>query len=145
MATAKIRIYMLITGFSQLFNLGLTFYFIGILHLGAVGSALATFCSGTVFSLFAYCPLSLKIVNIRLARFLKETILPGVVPGIAGIAGWTIFRMLLCPSNWLELAIGVVAGMIIYLVVLFFFCLQPIDKRDLEVVISLIKCRLCPN
>jgi O-antigen/teichoic acid export membrane protein len=141
-ATAKIRAYMMITVFSQIINLILTFYFVAFLHKGAVGSALATFISGVIVTLFAYFPLSLRLIGIKIKNFIKETIIPGFLPGVLGIASWIILRSIVHPSNWIELGSCVFLGMIVYLSVLFLWCLQPVDRNDLQTMLTTIRLKL---
>lgn len=145
MATAKIRAYMMITVLSQIMNLILTFYFVAFLHIGAVGSALATFLAGTIVTLFAYFPLSLRLTGITIKNFTKETIIPGLLPGIFGIASWIILRSIMHPSNWVELGSCVFLGMIVYVLVLFKWCLQPADRNDLQAILTAIRLKLRQN
>lgn len=138
-AKAKIRAYMVITALSQVFNLSLTFYFVWFLHMGAVGSALATFLAGTIFTLFAYFPLSLRLVNITVNDFMKKTIFPGLLPGFFGIGVCIILQNFIHPSSWVTLGSCVFLGMIVYLGVLFIWCLEPIDKNDLQAILTTIR------
>jgi O-antigen/teichoic acid export membrane protein len=142
LAIAKIRTYMVITSSSQIINLILTIYFVAFLHMGAVGSALATFLVGTTVTLFAYFPLSLKLTGVTKTNFVKETIFPGLMPGIVGIVVWIILRTFVQPSNWMELGICLLLGMFVYLSVLFIWCLQPTDRNDLQKILSIIKLKL---
>jgi O-antigen/teichoic acid export membrane protein len=141
MATAKIRTYMIITALSQIFNLILTFYLVAFLHRGAVGSALATFLAG-IISVFAYLPLSLRLTGITISDFIKETIYPGLMPGIFAIAAWIFLRSIWHPSNWIELGSCVFLGMIIYVSILFIWCLKPIDRNDLQTIRTAIRLKL---
>jgi O-antigen/teichoic acid export membrane protein len=145
MATAKIKVYMIITVSSQIINLILTFYFVGFLHMGAIGSALATFLVGIGVTLFAYFPLSLSLAEIKIGNFLKKILFPGLLPGIFGTGTWMVLRIIVHPDNWLSLAACVFSGMIVYLLVLFLWCLQPMDQSDIRSILKVIKLRLHKN
>jgi len=141
-ATAKNKAFMIITALSQSLNLLLTFYFVGFLHLGAVGSALGTFIAGSIVTIFGFFPLSFKIVNITMPDFIKETILPGIIPWVGAAVVWIILKGLIHPSNWIALGCCVFLGMIVYIIILFIWCLQPVDRADLQIIMKTIKVKL---
>jgi hypothetical protein len=95
-----------------------------------------------IVTLFAYFPLSLRLTGIKIKNFIEETIIPGFLPGVLGIASWIIFRSIMHPSNWVELGSCVFLGMIVYLSVLFLWCLQPVDRNDLQTKLTTIKLKL---
>jgi O-antigen/teichoic acid export membrane protein len=140
-ATAKNRGYMVFTSLSQLLNLILTFFFVATLHMGAVGSALATFCAGAAVTLFAFFPLAMKLTKLKVREYLRRTLLPGIAPAIAGMAAWILLRTLVTPSTWLELCLCVLCGVVVYLLVLVAWCLQPKDRTDLNTVYQALKSR----
>jgi len=76
----KLRGYTIITILGQLFNLGLTFYFLAILRLGALGSALASLIALWLMYLFGQLPLALRGFGIPAARYLKEVVVEGLGP-----------------------------------------------------------------
>jgi len=135
-ATARNKAYMIFTALSQILNLILTFYFVAYLKMGAVGSAWATFISGTIVTLFAYLPLVFKIIDVNVKDLIKETILPGFMPGFFSIIIWFILREIIHPENWLELSACFLPGAGVYILILFKWALRPEDKSDLNQVLK---------
>ena len=76
----RLREYTIITIVGQLFNLGLTFYFLAILRLGALGSALASLIALWLMYVFGQLPLALRGFGIPTARYLKEVVAEGLGP-----------------------------------------------------------------
>ena len=76
----KLRGYTIITILGQLFNLGLTFHFLAILRLGALGSALASLIALWLMYLFGQLPLALRGFGIPAARYLREVVVEGLAP-----------------------------------------------------------------
>jgi len=138
-ATAKNKAYMIITALSQLLNLAITFYLVVFLKMGAVGSAAATLITGTIVTLFAYLPLSFKIIDVTLKQLFTETIIPGFIPGLFSIAIWFALREMIHPSNLLELFYSFLPGAGLYILVLLRWSLRPEDRRDFEQIAKRIK------
>lgn len=76
----RLRGYTVITILGQLFNLGLTFYFLAVLRLGALGSALASLIALWLMYLIGQLPLALRGFGIPVARYLKEVVVEGLTP-----------------------------------------------------------------
>ncbi len=116
----------------QTINLGLTIYLVGQLRMGAIGSALATLIVMMLFEPVVMWPFGLRLVEARFPRFLRETLLPGILPAVLCGLSLLILRWVVQPSTWMGLLILSAAGGVVYLAGLYLFCLQPSDKKDLE-------------
>ena len=130
-ATGQIRPLMIRVLFLEICNLALTFYFVGALKWGAVGAALATLCVRTVGWPLLQWPLGLRMVEVTGRQWCRQTIIPGLLPGLVGAVVWLGLRMLGSPDSWLSLSKYVAIGMVCYLAVLLQFCLQPYERREL--------------
>ena len=131
-AKANIRSLALRVLLIQVINLLLTFYLVGVRGMGAVGSALSTFLVYVLIFPVAIMPFGLRFVDIRITRWLRETLWSGILPGLAAAAGWILLKFTIHPSSWLELAGCAACGLLVYLVVLRVFCMQPQDRNDLK-------------
>jgi len=115
----------------QLLNLGLTLYLVGALHLGAVGAALGVFLVALLGYPLIDWPLGLRLGEISLGRWLRETYLPGVMPALAGALACLGAKMYVQPATIGMLGSCAAFGMAVYLGVLGIWCLQPADREDL--------------
>ncbi len=138
-AKARLRTWALCACAMQSGNLALTLYFVGVAHMGARGSALATFIVGALGHPFLLCPLGLRLAGVHWRAWLRETLLPGFLPGLAGAAAWLSLQMLLHPSSWASLGGCVGCGWLVYLGGLFVFALRPIDKVELSRVVAKLR------
>ena len=130
-AKAQLRAFMLIMLVSEVSNVLLTLYFVGKLGLGAVGSALSTFVVATIADLAGYWPLSLVLLELRFDRFVRATLLPGLLPALFAASCCLFMRSRISPGTWLELGFAVACVVAVYAIVLIGFCLQREDKADL--------------
>ena len=118
--------------FIQLINLGLTMYFVGIRHMGAVGSALGTFLTTVFLWPVLSWPLGLRLAGLSWGQWFRRTAWPGLIPASAGAVVWLILKAAIQPASWLALGICAAAGMAVYAIVLWLYCLQPEDRSDLK-------------
>ena len=129
----------------QLLNLGLTLCLVGIFEMGAIGSALSTFVSMTVFYPILTYRLVLRMVDIKAATWIKETLLPGWIPGIAttGVA-FTTKRILAYASVDFSTLLEVLAGLMfcsVLYILATYLCFKEKDHRDLREVINKLRRR----
>lgn len=135
-ATGRMRPLALRVGAMQLINLLLTLYLVGVRRMGAVGSALST-CLVTTFAwpVLAW-PLGLRMAGLSFSRWLRETLLPGLLPALPAAAVLGALKFVVRPSSWLGLGGCVACGLLCYAVVLLVFCLRPADQKDLQKVLG---------
>ena len=131
-ASAKIRPWTTRLVGLQLFNLGLTIYLVGWLKMGAVGSALGTFVTHALGWPLLVWPLAMRLTGISFGRWLRETLGPGLAPALAALPLWLLLKYMVHPASWLGLGLCAAAGLAVYTVVLFVFCMQPADRADLR-------------
>jgi O-antigen/teichoic acid export membrane protein len=131
-ATAQIRSVAICAVLAQTLNLLLTLYLVGVRGMGAVGSALGTFLVMAIVWPIMNYPLGWRMGRVSAGRWLRETVLPGLVPALAGAIVWALLKLLVRPASWLSLALCVCAGLACYVAVLLCACLQKSDAQDLR-------------
>ncbi len=131
-ATGNIRRLAVLVLFGQLVNLGLTFYFVGVLKMGAVGAALSTFLVAAIIAPLFLWNIGLRMVNLGLGEWFRRTAWPGLLPTAAGSAAWLALQWMVAPAGWVHLVGCVLAGAVVYVLVLALFCLQSTDRNDLR-------------
>jgi O-antigen/teichoic acid export membrane protein len=107
-------------------------FLVAQLKLGAMGSAFAILLSGTWSAPLVWWPLGRRISGVSAGEWLRETVGPGILPALAGIAVWLPLEQIVSPSSWVALGGCVFAGVISYLTVLLVFCLRPHEREDLR-------------
>ena len=114
----------------QMLNLALTFFFVGYLELGALGSAGATLVIAFVSQIFVLQRLYRGLANVGIADYLKRSLVPGIAPGLAAGACWFALKVLIGPAGWWSLLLCMGAGIPVYLFVLGRFASDEADRRD---------------
>lgn len=138
-ASANIRTLSIYTLVISLFNLCLTLYLVGVLKMGALGSALGTAISiGLLYPVLLF-PLSMKISNIKFNLWIKKTLLPGIRPAIAALIVLLTLKSIVSLDSWFKILGCISAGSLVYLSVLCLSCLQSDDRQDLEKVLTKLK------
>lgn len=138
-ARNRLRKLTILGGILELLNLGLTLYFVGMLKLGAAGSALGTFVAVMVIKPLLLWPVSLRLVKLTFRRWLHEAFLPGAIPGLLGAAVWVTVRVLFRPEGLVGIGAGMAAGACVYLGVLLTFCLTRSDAADLRRMVGVLR------
>lgn len=132
-ATAKMRPLALRVAAMQLINVALTLYLVGGRQMGALGSALATFIVLTLLYPILLWPLGWRLADVSWRQWLRETMWPGIVPGLGATAIWMALLHLVRPDTWFMLGACAGGGVLCYSMILFCLCLQPIDRQDFAV------------
>lgn len=139
MATAKVRAYFSAAFIVQLIGLALMLYWVGEKEMGAAG-ATASLAIITVGSqLIYFWPLSLRIANVPLRRFARETLLRGYAPALAGSCAWVALKYLVEPASWGSVLLCGGAGMVVYLITLLSSCLDEYERQDLHSILSKLR------
>jgi len=131
----KLSIYAIIT---QVLNLCITLFLVGIFKMGAFGSALSTAIVAIFIAPILFIPLALRLAEVDFKKWLKITILPGYLPGIAFSIVLIIIKLIDKPDSWAKLILYSTIGCICYLIILLKFCLKDSDRNDLKNVLSKI-------
>ncbi len=116
----------------QLLMLSLNLYLVGVLKMGALGSALATFSVSVLIAPFVFIPIGLRLANVNLGKWLKHTVLPGYLPGFGAFAVWFGLRLINQPETWFILILYSFIGCMSYMAILILFCLQKGDVKDIR-------------
>ncbi|MEW6265925.1 MAG: hypothetical protein AB1641_22865 [Thermodesulfobacteriota bacterium] len=115
----------------QIANIILTLYLVIALKSGCVGSAFGTFITALIFEPLFLWPIGLKLVNLSLMRFIRETVIPGIIPASAVGLLYYVIKTQFEVLTFTHIIEWVAIGSLVYTGVLFGFCLQASDKKDL--------------
>jgi O-antigen/teichoic acid export membrane protein len=124
---------------SQMAIIASVYYAVRILGWGALGAALATIAVGVLPDFLVLWPLGLRLSGATFDGWVRETLIPGLTPGILASVVWSGLGVLVQPASWTALGLCTLAGMVCYLIVLLAVCLEPRDREDLGKTIVKIK------
>lgn len=117
---------------SSISNVVITVYFVRSLHMGAVGSALGTLVSTSVWSLCAMWKFSLDLLGLQFAAWFKTAVwqgaLPSVVSGLFALA-WNYW---LRPETIPQLVLSTAIMACVYALTIVLFCLDEDEYRQLN-------------
>ena len=119
-----------------LFNAGLTLYLVGVLKMGAVGSAAATLVVALTWEPVIMWKFSLKLVGLSFAEWFKQTVRPGILPALVATIFSLVLKSIVRPDGWTDLAIVVGCGCVVYISVLWAFCLKADERSDVIQIIA---------
>ncbi len=129
---------------TQVATLALTLWLVASYEMGAMGAAVSsTVVAAIACPLFLY-PLGLRMVDAPIWSLVRETMIPGFAPMMAGGVVWLGVGLVVSPSSWVALALCFLAGALVYIVVLWAFCLQVQERRDLVAALGRAKARFWP-
>jgi len=131
-ASARVRPYALIFLISQMINLGLSIYFVWGLHLGAIGSALATLIVTAALMLFFFGPVAGRYLSFPLSSWLRETAIPGFIPTLFGGIVWGALYFLIHPTGLVSLGLCGFFGLVVYTAAALAFSLGPDERLGLK-------------
>ncbi len=119
MAKANVKPFALAAIATSLLNLAIIIYVTMQLNYGAVGVATTIFITTAISQMLVFWPMGMRYAKVGFARFFSENLIPGILPGIAGLAVWLSLKFYHSPETWIELIIFGAIGMMAYGVVLF--------------------------
>jgi O-antigen/teichoic acid export membrane protein len=117
---------------SSVSNVATTLYFVHVLHMGAVGSALGTLVSVVVWSLFVTWKYSLSLLGLEFWPWFRAAVLRGVLPsGVAGLfaLAWNYW---IGPETVADLVVAVALVVTVYLATIVLFCLDESERGRLK-------------
>ena len=120
----------------QLVNVALTLLLVGHFGLGAVGSALATFCVAATFTPTVYYPLAVRLLDLKWSELFSVTIVPGLVPALIAATLGIVLRESLAPESFGAVTLTALAVVFVYIFAVW-LCMTPVDRRDLAGVARL--------
>lgn len=113
-------------------NLAFTIYLVGVLHMGAVGSALGTLISVVIWEPFVFWGFTLKLLGLKFTTWFQASVLRGVLPSfIAGLFALGI-RYVMAPATLSELGLAITAVGLVYVLSLLFLCLDDSERREIS-------------
>ncbi|MGH1351613.1 MAG: lipopolysaccharide biosynthesis protein [Methyloligellaceae bacterium] len=118
MAKANVKPFALAAISVSLLNLAIMIYVTMELKYGAVGAAATIFITTSISQILVFWPMGMRLAKVSFGRFFFENLVPGILPGIAGLAVWLPMKFLHAPETWLELMVFGAAGMCAYGIVL---------------------------
>lgn len=129
-AKGLIRSWALIIASMNSVNLILTFYLVGHLEMGAAGSVIGTMASMSVFYPLCVYPLGLRLLGIPLARWIRETMVPGLCPAVLAAGAGLAMKLSVDVHTWLTLGLAVTICCSTNVVAIL-SCLREDDRGDL--------------
>ncbi len=112
-------------------NLALTFYFVGVLDMGAVGSALATVLVTFIGAPTLNWPLGLRLTGSTFRDWWRASVWPGFLPGLCAGPIWLGAHALFSVRGWSGLGAHVLAGALVYGLALLLFAASRAERADL--------------
>jgi hypothetical protein len=103
-----------------------------------MGAAMSTLTVGVVFQLFFLWPLGLRMLQLPFSRYLRETLVPGMIPAVLSIGGCVVMRQLVPGDTWPTLILDIAVGFAIYVVAMY-MSFRPQDRQDFGRVLERIK------
>jgi O-antigen/teichoic acid export membrane protein len=140
-ATARVRATGLYALTTQLATCGATLYAVHWLHWGGIGAALAGFLVGAVAVVGVGWPLGLRLAGVKFETWVRQTLLPGLLPACLAAPVWLALDWLVRPQSWAALALCTAAGAACYLAVLVTLCLEPSDRADVATLLTRVRRR----
>jgi O-antigen/teichoic acid export membrane protein len=143
-ATGRVRRTAAYTVLTQLSIVVPAWYAGGVLGWGASGVALAGFVASALTGFFFLWPLGLHLADVTFPRWVRETLIPGLMPGcVAGVA-WAALSVIVRPDSWARLGLCVLGGVPFYLGAVG-LCLEPRDREDLTKGLLRLRSRVQPH
>lgn len=124
---------------SQVATIAAAYYAVRFLGWGALGAALAATAVVILPDFLVLWPLGLKQSGATFGEWVRETLIPGLTPGILASVVWSGLGIIVQPESWTALGLCTLAGMLCYMIVLLAVCLEPRDREDLAKMIAKIK------
>ncbi len=114
----------------QCCNLALTLYLIAVLHLGMWGSALGTAIANVIGVPLLMYPLAFRMTGIRPGVWLRQTVVPAVVPALAAGGICVVLNRLVRPASWPSLLTCLAVGALSYVGAVAVCGMQAQDRAD---------------
>ncbi len=113
--------------------------------MGALGAAIASLSVVMVMAPILSLPFAFKITQLCFSRWLKETVIPGVLPGLIASMVWMPLFFYFEPATWLSLAACGFPGLLVFGLVVVRFSMKEHERRDIATIIGKVKNKLIPT
>ena len=119
--------------------------FIVYLHLGALGAALGMLAGNLIVIPCVALPYAFRLTGVSPSRWVRETFMPGLVPGLAASVAWWSLFLTLKPESWAGLFLCGLAGCPVYALVLYRIGMKPRERQDLGTLLQKAKKKVFAN
>lgn len=136
-ATGMVRPFAIAVASAQIFNLVVTVLLVMNTNWGGIASAIGTLTTCLIFEPLILLPMGLMATGVSFARWLRETLLPGVVPGAISCAAMILLARMVSIDSWTLLGAGALSGSLVYTIVLYAM-MRAADRADLMAALSRI-------
>jgi hypothetical protein len=110
----------------------LALYLVWVQGMGAVGSVLAILITAAILHPFFMWPLGLKMTGTTASTAIVEILIRGLVPSVAGLPIWLYTKYTVDLMDWWTLGMAAGCGWLLYLYVLYRFCMQDYEYQELN-------------
>lgn len=141
MAMAQVRPFFLPAFLSKILMFLIMLCMAWYSDLGAIGITLSLTVVVVAMQVGYYWPLCLKMTGTRFHDFFDQVLVPGFLPALAGSVVWFALKLYDRPDSWTALLAFSVLGGLVYLAVLFGFCLNTQERQDLRGVLARFRAR----
>ncbi len=138
-ATKRVRTLSTLVIAQSVSNVAITVYFVHVLHMGAIGSALGTLISVVIWDLFVMWKFTLNLLGLKFGPWFKAAVWRAVLPSaVAGLfaLGW---RHWMQPETIPELLLATAIVASVYVLSLLLFCLDEDEHRRLKQLFAKLK------
>ncbi|MFC1735270.1 lipopolysaccharide biosynthesis protein [Candidatus Hydrogenedentota bacterium] len=141
-ATGKLRGFCLLVLATHLVNLALTFFLVGGLGLGAMGSCISTAVASAIFYPLFIWPLSRKVLELGMKHWQREVLWPGILPTLGAIPVYAIGVFVIDAKTVFGLTCTIAIGGIVSVICLYTFAAREQDLEDFARVSAEVRKRL---
>jgi O-antigen/teichoic acid export membrane protein len=138
-AKATMRPWAIRSAIINITRLLLSIYMVGFAGLGAIGAALASVIVMLIFEPLLNWPFGLKLAGVKFLTWFKQTLMPGLLPGIIIAPVWIGLNYFIKPSTWFELGACAGGGLLCYVVLILIFFLTSYERDIIKEFYSRIR------
>ena len=139
-ATARVQAYFIVLIFTGLCKVVLSLTLVWQYGMGAIGAALSSLLVVLVAELVFIWPMGIRMLDLSLGRFARETLFPGWAPAALALVFCFAVKSVVAELSWLVLGAEITSTVFIYLVAIFFF-LRSEDREDLARILRRVRMR----
>ena len=126
----------------ELINVLSALFAVIVLDAHAIGVAAITSAATLVTQPLILWSFGFRLVGTSLREWMRQTILPGLIPMAISAPVCFGLEWLAPPQNWFTLALHGAVGCTVFFAALVFFCLSPHERSDLQKVVARAKAFL---
>ncbi|RAH95914.1 hypothetical protein DLJ53_33720 [Acuticoccus sediminis] len=139
MATEQVQAFFLPAFLFQAGGLVVMLLFATLTDLGALGMTIAVAMTAISSQIFYYWRLCIRLTGASASTFVKEVLIPGYLPAVAGALVWFTLIVASPPDTWATLALHVLVGEAFYVFVLLCLGFDRNEWTELRHVLARVK------